>query len=126
MPFQSKETFKSTLSLEKKMAENYTSTQEMTTSIDEVDLDNQGTDNDMEAVMKQKVAKSTREKYEISNTTFIPCCLTTIKNPSLLQPMLCDMKNTKNLLLYIGRQHKTNCLNKYMVFDLSDMKRFEQ
>ena len=72
MPFLPKETFKSTLSLEyKTMAENSTSTQAMTKKINEVYLDNQQIDNDTEAVMKQRVAKSTRGGYKRSNITFI-------------------------------------------------------
>ena len=41
----------------------------MTTN--EVDLDNQPIDNEMEAVMKQRVAKPTRRSYEIRNITCI-------------------------------------------------------
>ena len=53
-----KETLKSALSLEwKTMAEHSTSTQSITTTIDEVDVDNQQIDNDKESIMKQRVAK---------------------------------------------------------------------
>ena len=43
------------------MAEHFTSTQSMTMTISEVDIDNQQIGNDTEAIMKQRVAKSTRE-----------------------------------------------------------------
>ena len=43
----------------------------MTTTTNEVNIYNQQIDNDMEAVMKQRVEKSTRESYKLSNITFI-------------------------------------------------------
>ena len=42
------------------MAEQYTSTRAITTTINEIDPDNQRIDNDTEVVTKQRVAKSTR------------------------------------------------------------------
>ena len=80
------------------MAEHSTSTREMTTTINEVDLDNQEIDNETEAVMKHRVAKSTRESYKRSNITFIPWLFDHHnKYPSLLQPTLYNMTKTKNL-----------------------------
>ena len=68
----------------------------MTTN--EVDLDNQPIDNEMEAVMKQRVAKPTRRSYEIRNIT---CILWLFghhnKYPTLLQPTIYDMTKKKNL-----------------------------
>ena len=53
MHFWPKETFKSTLSLESKtMAEHSASTQAMTKTINEFDIDHQQIDNETEAVMK--------------------------------------------------------------------------
>ena len=53
MTCQPKETFKSTLSLESKtMAEHSASTQAMTKTINEFDIDHQQIDNETEAVMK--------------------------------------------------------------------------
>ena len=43
----------------------------MKTKINEIDFDNQQIENDMEAVMTQRVAKSTRESKKRSNTTLI-------------------------------------------------------
>ena len=53
------------------MSEYSTSTQAMTMTINVFDLDNQKINNDTEAVMKQRVAKLTRESYKRSNLTFI-------------------------------------------------------
>ena len=52
--------------------------------------------------MKQRVAKSTRESYERSNTTFILWLLDHHnKYPILMKPTLYNMMNTKNLE-YLG------------------------
>ena len=80
------------------MAEKSTSTQAKTMTSNEVDLDNQQIENETEAVMKQRVAKSTRESYKISNIT---CILRLFdqhkKYLSLLQPTLYYMMQTENL-----------------------------
>ena len=53
------------------MTERSTSTQAMATTFNEVGLGNQQIDNETEAVMNQRVAKSTSKSYERSNITFI-------------------------------------------------------
>ena len=71
------------------MYEHSTSTRLMTTTINEVDLDNELIDNEMESIMKQRVAKPTRESYERINITFIIWMFYHHKKyPSLLQPIL--------------------------------------
>ena len=72
------------------MAENSTSTQVMKTKINEVYLDNQQIDNDTEAVMKQRVAKSTRGATKEATSHLYFGCLTTITNT----PLLCNLRST--------------------------------
>ena len=43
----------------------------MITTFNEVDLDDQRIENETEAVMKQSVTKSTKERYKRINITFI-------------------------------------------------------
>ena len=70
----------------------------MTTTINEVDLDNQLIYNETEAVMKQRVVKSIREIYKIININFIAWMFDQHKKyPSLLQPALYFMIHTNNL-----------------------------
>ena len=99
MPFQPKETLKSKLSVEyKTMTENSPSTRATKKTINEVDLYNQQIDNETEAVMKQRVAKLTRESYERINITFILWLFYCHnKYHSLLQPKLYDMMKTNKL-----------------------------
>ena len=67
-------------------------------TINGVDLDNQQIDIETKAIMNQRVAKSTRGVYKISNIAFILCLFYYHnKYPILLQPTLYDMKMTKNL-----------------------------
>ena len=67
-------------------------------TINEVDLDNQRIYIKTEAVMKRRVAKSTKGSYKRSNITFILWMFDHHnKYLSLLQPMLHDMMKTKNL-----------------------------
>ena len=67
-------------------------------TINEVDLDNQRIYIKTEAVMKRRVAKSTRERYKISNITFILWLFGQHnKYPSLLQTTLYYIMQTKNL-----------------------------
>ena len=82
------------------MTEHYTSTRATTTTTttNEADLENQQIDNDTEAIMKQPVAKSTREIYEMRNSTFILWLFDHNKKyPSPMQPTLYDMTKTNNL-----------------------------
>ena len=77
------------------MAEKSTSTLAKTTANNEVDLDNQQIYNETEAVMNQRVAKSTRENYERSIITFIPWLYYHHnKHPSIIQPTLYNMMRT--------------------------------
>ena len=67
-------------------------------TINKVNIDNQQVYNYTEAVMNQRVAKSTRGGYEKSNITFILWMFYHHnKYPSLLQPMLYNMMKAKNL-----------------------------
>ena len=53
------------------MAEHSNSTKAMTMTINEVDQQNQQIYNETEVAMKQRVRKSTKERYEKGNMTFI-------------------------------------------------------
>ena len=84
------------------MAENSTSTQAMTKKINEVYLDNQQIDNDTEAVMKQRVAKSTRGGYKRSNITFILWLFDHHNQyPIVMQPTLYDMMKKRTWNIYL-------------------------
>ena len=75
----------------------------MTTTTNEVDHDNQQIDNDMEAFMNQRVAKSTRESYKRIKTTFTIWLFEQHnKFPIRMQPTLYYILQTKNLE-YISR-----------------------
>ena len=80
------------------MAKHSNSTGAVTTTMIEVNIDNQKIDNDTEAVMKQRIVKPTNEIYERSNTTFILWMFDCHKKyPSLLQHTLYNMMRTNNL-----------------------------
>ena len=80
------------------MAEHSTSTGAVTTTTNEVDIDNQKIDNDTKAVVKQRVVKPAREIYKIRNTTFILWMFDHHKKyPSHLQPTIYDMMKKKSL-----------------------------
>ena len=80
------------------MAENSTLTWATTTKINKVDIDKQRIENDTEAVMKQRVTKSTRESYKSRKITFIIWLFDQHnKYPILLQPTMYYMMQTKNL-----------------------------
>ena len=109
------------------MAEHSTSTRAMTMTINEVDIYNQQTDNETEAVMKQKVVKSTRGSYERSNITFILWIFDHHnKYPSLLKPTHYDMMKTNNLEYIPRMTTRGNGLHQDMGSELSAAKRFEQ
>ena len=108
------------------MAEHSTSTRAKTTTIYEVDLDNQQIYNDMEDIMKKRVEKSTRERYERSNINFIIYLFEHHnKYPSLLKSTLYNMMNIKNLK-DLGWKQEANGLNQDMWFELSAVKRFKK